>query len=82
MMFPARMKKGIASNAKLLSPVAMRCEKVATAGMKSMLTSMVKIPEIPRLKATGTPMMRRRRKLNTSTKISKYSIALIFSGFH
>jgi hypothetical protein len=67
---PARTKKGMASRAKLSSPVAMRWAKVVRAGMVSMDISMVRIPEIPILKAMGTPIISRIIKLRTRIRTS------------
>ena len=46
---PAKMKKGIAKRVKLSNPAAIRCAMVVTDGKNGMLTSMVNMPEIPRL---------------------------------
>jgi hypothetical protein len=58
----------MAKRAKLSNPVAIRWANVVNAGKVSMLTSMVKMPEIPMLNAIGTPMDKRIIKLTTSTK--------------
>ncbi len=81
MMFPAKIKNGIASKAKLSRPVAIRCENVVRAGITSILTNMVKIPEIPILNAMGTPMTSKTIKLKMSTNISRNSISLFFPVF-
>ena len=68
----------MASKAKLSRPVAIRCENVVRAANRSMLTSMVRIPEIPMLNAIGTPMTNKKMKVTTNTIISKNSIGLVF----
>jgi len=68
-MLPARIKKGIARRAKLSRPVAIRCEKVVKAARLSIEISIVNIPDIPMLKAIGTPITSRIKKLDTRTKI-------------
>jgi len=69
----ARLRQ-ILDDAEVEEPVAMRCEKVVNAGMRSMLTSMGSIPEIPMPNAMGTPNASRIMKLNTRIKTSKNSI--------
>ena len=78
MMLPARMKKGMASSAKLSMPVAIRWAKVVKAARGEMLTSMVRIPEIPMLKAMGTPSDNNMMKLTTSTAMPQISMTGYF----
>src|SRR5690606_33392449 len=62
---PESTKKGMASNAKLSSPVAIRCDTVVIAGKAGMLTNMVNKDEMEMLQATGVPMAKRHTKLTT-----------------
>jgi hypothetical protein len=68
-MFPANMKKGIASRGKLSRPLAILWANVVKAGRESMDTSIVRMPEIPMLNAIGTPSDNRIMKLKTKTSI-------------
>ena len=70
----------MASSAKLSNPVAIRCAKVVAAGSGIMVTSIVKIPEIPILIAMGTPITSKIIKLTTSTITPKNSITLQYFG--
>jgi len=76
---PARIKNGIASNAKLSNPVAILWEIVVTAGNELMLNSIVNKLEIPMLKDIGTPSDKRITKEITRIRISVNSIKL-YSG--
>ena len=76
MSCPARMKNGMASSAKLSSPVAMRCATVVTAGTVWMLTSIVHRVEIPMQKAIGTPRISSTMKLPTRMRISRSSSSI------
>ena len=71
---PANMKNGIANNAKLSSPVAIRCETVVNAGKKGTLTKRVKRAEMIILHAIGVPIESSIKKLNKSMDIEKNSI--------
>jgi hypothetical protein len=53
---------------------------VVSAGIISILTNMVSIPEIPILNAMGTPIISKIIKLKTSTNTSRNSIVVSFSG--
>ncbi|GAH42801.1 unnamed protein product, partial [marine sediment metagenome] len=76
---PASMKNGIASKAKLSRAVAICCESVVNAGIRSILIIIVSVADNPILYAIGTPIARRRIKLMTSTAIPVYSMFYIFS---
>jgi hypothetical protein len=66
--WPARMKNGIASSAKLSRPVAMRWATVVNAGSEAMPSSMVIRVPMPMAKATGTPSSSSVAKTATSTR--------------
>jgi hypothetical protein len=74
MILPAKIKNGIANRVKLSKPVAIRCANVVIAGSVSMLTNIVNIPDIPILKAMGTPSTSKITKLTTNIIIPRNSI--------
>jgi len=71
---PERMKKGMASKAKLSNPVAIRWAMVVRAGLVSMLINMVVIVDIPIQNEMGTPRKRRNAKLPIRMRMWNSSI--------
>jgi len=65
---PESIKKGMANNAKLSKPVAIRCDTVVNDAIESMDTIMVNNDDTVILQATGVPIARRNKKLRMSTR--------------
>jgi hypothetical protein len=74
---PDKIKKGMANNAKLSRPVAMRWDTVVKAGITGILTNMVSREDMAMLHATGVPMDNKQIKLMTKTRIGTCSIMTI-----
>ena len=68
----------MAKSAKLSNPVAIRCETVVVAAEKGMATISVNNDDIAIHQATGTPTIKRTRKLKTKIITGKNSIMCLF----
>jgi hypothetical protein len=69
---PARIKKGMASKAKLSKPTPILWAMVVAEGTDAMVTVRVRKLEKPNAHATGTPMPIKMIKLTISISILKY----------
>jgi len=74
---PDKIKKGMASKAKLSNPVAILWEMVANAGKVGTLTNKVNMEDMAMLHATGVPIAKRPTKLIINTSKGIYSIGSI-----